>query len=479
MRRLFPFLLFFFYLSAQAQDTFIHWIASDQDEYVKFTTPYEPDRILVNLMKGDYSTNYEELFTNYVNQLIKIDYDFEILETAEINKLGTNEIIIYGVLEKLTESIVLWGRAMDLSTQDNQLVIIYLDMNLNVLDYNIYGEESQNEYFTSGMKDANGDYVFAGSTALGTAQGDIVFLKVNAMGEQTHYSINTDLQSYYTSFLSCEENTYYFSNAFNLYQTDTDFNVQQSYFLSDTLSNSPSGNMKRYADNKIVAAGTYLAPPIPGSPWVIDLGYILFDENYGAIAEHTMGSLDTTDFGSSVAVSGWDTLYFDGNKNLSNNPIQNSWVSIYKTHNADLLSEWHIGGDGQYSTASLEALENGGFIVGANSWDFENYPGELKQRDVILFSQNFGDTLVGVESNQPNADKIQIFPQPAKEKINILHPYSQLLIKVFNSKGTLVLEKNISKNSTLHIDKLPTGMYFYQLEKENQLLKTGKLMKVD
>jgi hypothetical protein len=242
--------------------------------------------------------------------------------------------------------------------------------------------------------------------------------------------------------------------------------------------NSPSGNVRRYADNKIVAAGTFLAPPVPGSPWEIDLGYILFNENYGALAEHTMGSPDTTDFGSSVAVSGWDTLYFDGNKNLSNNPVQNSWVSIYKMHNADLLSEWHIGGDGQYSTASLEALENGGFIIGANSWDFENYPGDLKQRDVILFSQNYGDTLVGVEPGMPSPE-IQIFPQPAKEKINILQPFSQLSLTVFNSEGIMVLEKNISQNTTLHIDKLPTGMYFYQLEKDNQILKTGKLMKVD
>ncbi len=478
MRHIFPFLLFFFYLTAQAQDTFIHWIASDQDEYVKFTAPYEPDRILVNVMKGDYSTNYEELFTNYVNQLIKINYDFEILKTAEINKLDNQEIIIYGVLEKLSESMVLWGRAMDLGTQDNQLVIVYIDMELNVIDYNFYGNESQNEYFSSAMKDMNGDYIFAGSTALESAQGDIVFLKVNAMGEEVQYSINTDLQSYHTSFLSVQEDTYRFSNAFNVYQTDVDFNVQESLLLSDTLSISLSGDMEQYADNRIVAAGTFLAPPVPGSPWEIDLGYILFNEDYEALAEHTMGSSDTTDFGSSVAVSGWDTLYFDGNKNLSNNPVQNSWVSVYKMQNTDLLSAWHIGGDGQYSTGSLETLENGGFIVGANSWDFENYPGELKQRDVILFSQNFGDTLVRVEPTIANVD-VQIFPQPAMEEINILQPYPQLFITVYNSVGALVLQKKIAQNATLHISKLPAGMYYYQLKKENQLLKRGKIMKID
>ena len=459
-----------------AQDAHILWQATDQDETIQCAVSYEPNRILANIMVGEYSTNYEELFTNYKNKLLKLNYKLQVLQSAEINKLGSNEIIIYGVLDKINDEIVLWGRSLSLTNQDNQLVIIHIDTQLNVLDYDFYGDESIQEYFISGLKDNDGNYAFVGSTSLGGLDGNLVFLKINPIGEQLLYEINSDIQSYNSKLIQANTNHYFLFNSFLLHELNTDFSILQSYPFQDTLSTIPSGDIEVFNDNHFVCAGSFMAPPIPGSPMIMDMGYITFNELYEPLVEEHIGTIDTTEFGFSVTVSGLDTLYFDAEKNHSNNPLDDSWISIYKIHDEDTPEIWNIGGEGQYDAGTLEALNHGGFILGTEMWDFVNYPGDQKQRDVLLFTENYGDTLVGTIPNRIN-DEISIFPQPATDIININQSYPKLLLTIFDANGIIVLKKQIIHNTSIEIKNLPSGMYYYQFQKDNTTIKTGKLLK--
>ena len=69
----------FYITNLFSQDTYLYWESSEQDETIQCAFSYEPNRIFANVMVGEYSTNYEDLFLNYHNKLLKLDYKLEVL----------------------------------------------------------------------------------------------------------------------------------------------------------------------------------------------------------------------------------------------------------------------------------------------------------------------------------------------------------------------------------------------------------------
>ena len=457
------------------QNTYMYWLDSDADEYVKCAEPYEPDRIFANVMTGNYSTAYPDLFTQYKNKMLILDYDLNVLANNQLDKLDDYEIMIYGTLDKLDDELVVWGRAMKLDESDNQLVIIHLNSQLEVQSYSFYGDETVQEYFSSAFEDENGDYVFAATNSLQSLEGDIILTKINAAGEELSYTLMGDMQAYKTKIIDAPGDYYFLLNTFKLYRLDSDFNIVDTYDFPDTLSVSPSTDIELLQDDKLVAPGTYMSPPVPGSPTVIDMGYTVFTTAYEPVYEQTMGAYDTVDFGRFISVSGWDTLYLAGDKNLKDNPPDDAWASIYKIHNQEIEKHWNIGGQGQYTPGSLESLENGGFIAGINDWDFYNFPGTQKQRDVLLYTENYGDTAVGVfPAAMP--EEIIVYPQPADRQLYIKNASPGLLFSLRDAQGRLCLRKKTDARSRVLLPPLPPGIYYFSLGNEDTKLRSGKLL---
>ena len=83
-------------------------------------------------------------------------------------------------------------------------------------------------------------------------------------------------------------------------------------------------------------------------------------------------------------------------------------------------------------------------------------------------------TSIGLDLNGP--DKINIFPNPAKEKIYISNLIKTTRVNIYDIKGRKVLEKDISNNEWLNISALSRGIYKIEFESENDI-KTRKLIK--
>ena len=485
MRTVFFSLLMFCLPAMYAQNTYFHWISTGEDEFVRFISPYGPDRILAGIMQGEYATGYIDLFNGYHNLLVEFDYDLEVLKTATLNKVNGWEVILSGVIDVKGDTLVLWGRALNGYTLDHQLVVFSLDNEWNIADYHFYGDSLLNEYVISGVKDANGDYIFLANTSLDFEEGEMVFFKTGSGGGLIHYSVDSEIDPKPKKIIDTDEDTYYLSTLTGLYKTDTDFNILEYSVAPDSLTIIPA-DMERLADGKYATGGTFMAPPVPGSPFVIDAGYSLYSQDFELLSETSMGASDTTDFGKFLAVSGLDTLYIGANKNFTNNPVQESWISVYQRQDTTGIREWHTGGDYQFdfinskqplAAGSLEALNNGGFIAGAQFWDFVSYPGSDFQRDVIIFSVNYGDTLVGTNPPPVYQDKIFISPQPVVNKLNISRSCSGMQLIIYDGQGKPVLHKTIDRNATLDIGYLPSGIYFYRFIKENRTFQTGKILK--
>ncbi len=82
--------------------------------------------------------------------------------------------------------------------------------------------------------------------------------------------------------------------------------------------------------------------------------------------------------------------------------------------------------------------------------------------------------------NELDNNHANVYPNPVKDilSIDFLTEFSSYTIEISNAIGELVLKKELyDKNSSVNIEALPHGVYFYQLSHKNTNLKIGKLIK--
>jgi hypothetical protein len=76
-------------------------------------------------------------------------------------------------------------------------------------------------------------------------------------------------------------------------------------------------------------------------------------------------------------------------------------------------------------------------------------------------------------------DKIEIYPNPAKNRIYITVQNLEfpIILEVLNLEGLVLLTNKVDSNSSsVNIGNLKSGMYIYRLSKNGERIKTGKLV---
>lgn len=80
-------------------------------------------------------------------------------------------------------------------------------------------------------------------------------------------------------------------------------------------------------------------------------------------------------------------------------------------------------------------------------------------------------TITQLSASEFNLDDVKIYPNPAKNKINLsgLNVSENSQIALYNSLGQHILERNSEGNSEiqLQLDELPSGLYFIKLKSES------------
>lgn len=105
----------------------------------------------------------------------------------------------------------------------------------------------------------------------------------------------------------------------------------------------------------------------------------------------------------------------------------------------------------------------------------ERKPVFYKKNDVI-----WGSPLVITAISEIETNSIKVFPNPAKDYINIYFGGDKnkiCMIKFFDIGGRLIKSKNLEfAKSIINISDLETGIYFYKLTEKDKILKIDKLI---
>ena len=86
--------------------------------------------------------------------------------------------------------------------------------------------------------------------------------------------------------------------------------------------------------------------------------------------------------------------------------------------------------------------------------------------------------VIGIEELTNN--NAAVYPNPTKDVlyIDFNSNFSTSTFELTNTIGELVMNEVLEdKNSRINIEKIPTGIYFYQIKNKTSTLKVGKLIK--
>jgi hypothetical protein len=121
-----------------------------------------------------------------------------------------------------------------------------------------------------------------------------------------------------------------------------------------------------------------------------------------------------------------------------------------------------------------------------------NFTSHYITSSLIYFKRNGQicgvEQIVGIEDISENKNKFTIFPNPAKQSVNVqfavTEDCSHVNLSIYNLQGQLVIEKvipsqtNISNSTNIDINELNEGFYFVTLSVNGRILKSVKFIKI-
>ena len=162
--------------------------------------------------------------------------------------------------------------------------------------------------------------------------------------------------------------------------------------------------------------------------------------------------------------------------NINGYNLKKLWVN-YKPLNSDL---GYI-----YPSTIVDKIGDVNYLFNLNSYRVA-CDGNFSQGLRCYQDPQFGFYNTGIASscnytgvNELKSDKIEIYPNPAKDYINFdMGMYKDFQLSVYNSVGQTVLKKQLtSSNTTLNIQSFQSGMYYYQLINNKAKVISGKFLK--
>ena len=200
-----------------------------------------------------------------------------------------------------------------------------------------------------------------------------------------------------------------------------------------------------------------------------------------------INKVDTLDYPAwkkSMAYANDTTIYIGGFT-----PIIAFWttdptiVELYVIDKyLNVLGNIDLGGDAYYEIWGIIAMQDDGCLLYGTSYTNP----EVAERDVHIWKVLREDIelLVSVrESNNPPKE-IRLYPNPVKEKLTIdlgkNRDWNQLRLSITSIEGKTVFKKHITEKGNLleaDLSSLKSGIYIIQIEKENQIIYSEKIIK--
>ena len=461
-----------------SQVSFQKWIGSPQDEYVESMSYIYSDFLILTIHRGELAGSYPENFTNYSNVIYKSDFELSFSDSLFLDEIDDYDVLVKGFLKVDSQGLLFWAKAMHKNTQDEQLCLLWFDESLNLVNSLLLGSTDLMEIISDAIVRGNGNLLFVGSTSFEALEGNYILWEFDENINEEKKIIFEEVVAYMPTVIEIPgTDKFHLCAGFETFQFDSELNFETVFDFPATINIHPQNQNKLINDFEYLKLGLFLSAPVPGSPWEMDMAFVRMDENATVTESYTYGIADSIDTPGKFDFINTDTIFFAGTRNLSFNPVQDSWVSLFTTNlQGEILEHQFWGGDGQYGYSGLTALPYGGFLLGITRWDYLAFPDD-RTRDVLLITENYGNPTTGLAQHFNNYDNMQVFPNPGNDMVYVNGAENSLYIRMMDIYSKLVLETGFNETANIDVSHLPVGIYIYEISSGNEIIKTGKWIK--
>ncbi len=366
-----------------------------------------------------YETDPTHYFDNYRNIIYHLDEQVEIMDSIEVDMLGGYDWELWD-LYLAGDSLMAWGTAYNEANASCHLGLLWLDEDLQVLDYRIHGNFSDSAQFIDFTIDNLGNMIFAGYHGWTNA---LYLIKTDRSGEFVMENAIPMWGIPYPNICYLPTNDQLMCGRFNWigFVNNSDLTAD-TFYLPEFFTHGFHGDgwYIGYDESSVILPGLSIEEP-PEYGW--NFSCVVFD----SIAQVRDSVVFYTSFDQNVTMevdyNTTDSIYFSGLENYvyinpdlyEFDPIDRYYYISMFNFNGDKFWALHLGGDANYSIMCLAALKNNDCLVAGARYDWRNNTN--LERDIILYKINSGGILVNTP--EMNESEIRIFPNPASDYINI------------------------------------------------------------
>lgn len=255
------------------------------------------------------------------------------------------------------------------------------------------------------------------------------------------------------------------------------YDTSYNYCFSNVISEEADfkTTVKWFSDSTLVLSAN---ADLPGHDDML-IGFT--DTSFTSMGFNEVGADDTTD--NVACINSFDFRHHDSIWMLGTHHDQHgfgtpSWISVYQL-DSNLIprSVKYFGGDKYYCSYTLMATSDGGCLLSAV---YDDYQGS-GQWDVLIMKLKREDFITSSDdmSDPATTEGICIYPNPGRNKISVKTVREKMSLRLFKINGQEVLNLNLRFGDN-HIDcsMLPGGTYIYSLFDNNEVIDSGKWVKL-
>ena len=447
------------------------------DESIRRIKETDDNNLLFLKFTGPQTYSYLELMSIIESSIILTNSDLQEINSASIvSEQGNMKILAEGFI-RLGDHILLHGNAVDTLTMDTQLCLIWLDLELNILQTKFYGSESEQEVFFSYCVNDQGNIVFVGEYPVSSSYQELVIIEIDSTGNFIGMH-HTGTFMVFPDVVFFEQEQCYVIGEFNhLYKYDRNFNQIDVFepVLYDAFF--PSGQPLKISDSLYIRTGFRSTATYP---FKTDITRVVFNVNaeYSGFEQIIIPEFyDVPAGGNAVSSTDLESFFLGGTSNSTNCPFVNEdtqfalqkfnlegtiyWEELYETGGCAVMIQ-------------VLALQNGGCLMAGQIYDWRNSP--VQQRDLFFIKVDDMGIVTGIEEDETSPAKITVYPNPGTNQLNLSVDDEVLKFTMYDFNGRKVLGK-MHPGKTINVSKLNPGFYIWWAELHDGTTLWGKWIK--
>jgi len=459
----------------------------------------------VEMNNGDFlllfSYNSIPSFGNYnKSKIYKMDKLGNMIDSVELEAPNGFKAIIVRYFIKYPEadsSYLVYAELQNATNNYGKSIVFKIDGHLNIYWSKVFGQENAQNFLSQYCIGKNNHIVFTGFDFV---TEDALLIEIDSAANEIYTKRSKGADVLSTIYYEPNKNYYkvYNTSAQMIYTYDANTFERMDttlYLLipSNTTSISPQGVktvISQEGDTTYLFPGyMYISDTVPPYHNEWDMGFMRINDKTEVLDYHHYGKRDTTDYYSNFNFDYIDTnkIFLASTSNVLVTPSyppdmepRRHWLDVANIKIDGTVNwQYYYKGDVCYYLDKTLATKDGGALLLATRHDW-NEPGPLQKDVLIIKIDSLGHYTPNGISKYEEPQQILVYPNPAKDYINInTGLYDKLILQIYNTQGQRVCEQKLTQGlSQINISNYMSGLYLYQVtDDKGKVIGKGKWVK--